>query len=266
MGTAEVNGAVLYREVAGEGEPLVLVHAGIADGRMWDGQFAAFARRYRVIRYDMRGFGKSEMVAGPYSHHADLSGLLDDLGIERASFVGCSMGGRTVIDFALENPGRAVALALVGPSVGGFESDADPPPQWDELLAAEEAGDLEKVSELEVRIWVDGPSRGADVVDPSVRDLVREMNLIALRNEATGLGTEIPLDPPAVGRLDGMRVPSMVIVGDLDRPEVISRTDLLERDLPDVRKVVMPGTAHLPNMEQPGRFNDLVLSFLEEQR
>jgi pimeloyl-ACP methyl ester carboxylesterase len=133
-GFAEVNGASLYYDVAGNGEPLVLVHAGIADRRMWDGQLKAFAERYRVIRYDMRGCGRSEAPTGAsFSHHDDLRGLLDFLGIERAILVGCTIGARTAIDFALALPERVRALALVCPSVSGFEPDlgeelpAEPP-------------------------------------------------------------------------------------------------------------------------------------------
>ncbi len=262
-GTAGVNGATLHYEVAGEGEPLVLVHAGIADGRMWDPQMEAFSRRYRTIRYDLRGFGRSPMVEGPYSHHADLRALLDALQVDRAAFVGCSMGGGAVLDFALENPGRAEALVLVGSAVGGFEFDEGPPEEWEELVAADEAGDLEMVSELEVRMWVDGPRRGPDVVDPAVRGLVRGMNLIALKNEALRLGEEQEPETPAASRLSQVRAPTLVIVGDEDRARPQAAADLLERELPDARKTVMPGTAHLPNMERPEEFNRLVLDFLE---
>jgi pimeloyl-ACP methyl ester carboxylesterase len=259
----ELDGAPFYYEAMGEGEPLVLVHAGIADGRMWDAQFEAFAGRYRVVRYDMRCYGRTAAAGGSYSHHEDLRGLLDYLGMERPRLVGCSMGARTVIDFALEFPERARALVLVGPTVGGFEPDVDPPEEWDELVAADEAGDFERVSDIEVRMWVDGPYRGIDRVDPAVRDLVREMNLIALKNEAAGSGDEQPLQPPAANRLAEIRVPSLVIVGDRDRPETIATADLLEERLPIAQKVVMPGTAHLPNMERPEEFNRIVLEFLD---
>jgi 2-hydroxy-6-oxonona-2,4-dienedioate hydrolase len=265
-GFAEVNGASIYYETLGTGEPLVLVHAGIADGRMWDGQLGAFAERFRVIRYDMRGFGRSEMVEGPYSHHEDLLGLLNHLGIERASLVGCSQGGGAVIDFALRHPDRALALVLVGPAVSGVESDEAPPEEWDELVAADEAGDLERVSELEVRIWVDGPYRGPEEVDPAVRGLVREMNLIALQTEASGLGEETPADPPAADRLAEIQAPTLVLVGELDRPEILAKADLLERSIPNARKVMMPGTAHVPNMERPEEFNRIMLGFLTEAR
>jgi len=261
-GAVGVNGAGLYYEVAGDGEPLVLVHAGICDSRMWDGQFEPFAQHYRTIRHDMRGFGRSPMVEGPYSHHADLLALLDALEIDRAAFVGCSMGGGAVLDFALENPERVEALVLVGSAVSGFGFDEKPPERWDELVAADEAGDFERVSELEVRMWVDGPGRGPDAVDPAVRDLVREMNLIALKNEALQLGEELEPQPPAATRLPQIQAPTLVLVGDEDRPRTLAAADLLEGELPDARKTVMPGTAHVPNMERPDEFNRLVLDFL----
>ncbi len=262
-GTADVNGARIGYEISGEGEPLVLVHAGIADGRMWDTQIDAFSRRCRTIRYDLRGFGRSPMVPGPYSHADDLHALLDALEVDRAVLVGCSMGGGAVIDFALENPERARALVLVGSAISGFEFDEGPPEEWEELVAADEAGDLERLSELEVRMWVDGPRRGPDAVDPAVRDLVRGMNLIALKNEAMQLGEELEPERPAASRLSGIHAPTLVIVGDEDRARILAAADLLEGELPDARKTVVAGTAHLPNMERPEEFNRLVLDFLE---
>ncbi|MGH3146102.1 MAG: alpha/beta fold hydrolase [Rubrobacter sp.] len=261
-GTADVNGAQIRYEVVGEGEPLVLVHAGIADSRMWDGQVEAFARDYRVIRYDLRGFGETAMVEGPYAHHEDLRGLLDSLEFERAHLVGCSMGGGAALDFALRHPERVRSLVLVGSAVSGFHGDFGPPEQWDELVAADEEGDLELVSELEVQIWVDGPGRSPEDVDGSVRDLVREMNLIALRNEDSGLGEELEPEPPSVDRLPEIQAWALILVGDEDQPRTIAAADLLERELPNARKVVMTDTAHLPNMERPEEFNRIVMDFL----
>jgi 3-oxoadipate enol-lactonase len=263
-GMEEVNGARIYYEVAGEGEPLVLVHAGIADSRMWEGQLETFAERYRVIRHDMRGFGRTALVDRPYSHHEDLRGLLDRLEVERAHLVGCSLGGGAVLDFALEYPQRVGDLVLVGSAVGGFRPDIDPPRQWDEIVAADEAGDLERISELEVQIWVDGPGRSPEDVDASIRDLVREMNLIALQNEALELGEEWEPEPPAADRLPDIQAPTLLIVGDGDQPRVFAAADLLEKELPHVRKVVLHGTAHVPNMERPEEFNRIVLHFLED--
>ncbi|HET7270663.1 MAG TPA: alpha/beta hydrolase, partial [Rubrobacter sp.] len=195
-----------------------------------------------------------------------LRGVLDFLGVERAHLVGCSMGGGAALDFALEYPERTGNLVLVGSAVGGFMPDFDPPRQWDEIIAADEAGDLERISELEVQIWVDGPERSPDDVDASIRDLVREMNLIALQNEASELGEEWEPEPPAADRLPDIQAPTLLIVGDEDQPRIFAAADLLERELPNARKVIMPGTAHLPSMERPEEFNRIVLDFLQNYR
>src|SRR6185369_3177599 len=113
-GFADVNGAKLYYEVAGQGHALAFVHAWIADNTMWDGQFAEFAKHYRVIRYDNRGFGKTEPVDAEFSAREDLHGLLKFLGVERTYLVGCSNGGGISIDLTLEHPELVDALVTVG--------------------------------------------------------------------------------------------------------------------------------------------------------
>lgn len=260
-GFAEVGGTKFYYEVAGEGQPLVLVHAGITDRRMWDDQFDAFARYYRVTRYDRRGFGDTKTVAEPYSHHQDLHDLLRFLGVGRAFLVGCSQGGKTVIDFTLEHPEMAGALILVASALGGFSFAGQVPTQWRELELAEAAGDVERVNELEMQIWVDGPRRAPVQVDSQVRERVRSMNHTALTKSA-GLGREQQIEPAAAHRLGELRVPTLIIVGDLDTPKTLAAADFLAEHIPGARKIVMPGTAHLPNMEQPEEFNRHVLTFL----
>lgn len=262
-GFAEVNGTRLYYEVAGSGHPLVMIHAGVADRRLWDEQWNVFAERYTVIRYDMRGFGKSSVVAGAFSHHDDLYALLAWLGIEQAYLMGCSRGGSTAIDVTLDHPELVKALIVVGSSPGGApEIEAEPPRQSEEIMSSFKAGDLERTSELEVQVWVDGPKRAPDQVECRVRDLVYEMNLIALQNEVAGEGEEQALEPPAYDRLGEIRVPTLVIVGDQDQPYVVSSADLLEQRIAGARKVVMNGTAHVPSLEQPAEFNRIVLDFL----
>ena len=258
---AEVNGARLYYEIAGEGAPLVLVHAGIADGRMWDEQFQVFAQHYRVLRYDRRGFGKTAMVAGAYSHHRDLYELLKSLQIERATLVGCSQGAKIVVNFTLEHPEMTEALVLVAPALSGFAYTGDMPRQAEQIDLAEEAGDIAQVNELELQIWVDGPYRTPDQVDAQVRERVREMNLIALQTP-DGLGNEQPLEPAAAGRLAELHTPTLVVVGDLDTPKTLAAAGYLVTHIAGARKVEMTGVAHLPNMERPEEFNRLVLSFL----
>lgn len=260
-GFAEIGGAQVYYELAGEGPVLVLVHAGIADARMWDEQFQTFAESFRVVRYDRRGFGRTQtMEGGSYSHHEDLHGLLRFLGIERASLVGCSQGGKTVMDFALEHPSVTQALVLVASALGGFEFEGEQPRQFEELVRADEAGDHERVNELELQIWVDGPHREPQEVAATVRERVREMNRIALL--AVNAGSEQPLEPPAIKRLGEIRAPTLIVTGDLDTPKTLAAARVLVQEIEGAQAVVIKGTAHLPSMERPEEFNRHVLSFL----
>ena len=260
-GFLDVNGARLYYEVAGAGHPLVLVHAGICDSRMWDEQWEVFSQHFLVIRYDMRGFGKSEMPSGPFAHHDDLYQLLGLLGVRQAHCVAVSMGGRVAIEVALEHPEMVDGLVLVASGVGGVEPSAALEQAWAAADAAYAAGDLDRANELELQIWVDGPKRIPGEVDPRVRERVREMNRnnFALLNDEA---TENALEPPARSRLGELSVPTLIVVGDGDQPHVLISASQFEASIHDSRKVIMQGVAHLPSMERPEEFNRLVLDFL----
>ena len=267
-GYAEINGARLYYEVAGAGQPLALLHAGIADSRMWDDQFAVFAERYKVIRYDYRGFGKSSVPPGPYVFRDDLLGLLRHLGIARASLIGVSMGGGLAVDFTLEHPEMVTALIPVCAGVSGFEPNpADIAPEelayWEQLEAADKAGDVERLNELEVHLWVDGLRRAPEQVNPAARARVREMNGANIARAAEQEQAQSqPLQPPAVGRLGEIHAPTLVIVGAEDNGMVHAAANRLSTEIAGARKVIMRDTAHVPNMEKPEEFNRIVLDFL----
>lgn len=261
-GFAEVNGAKLYYETAGSGHPLVLCHAGIADNRMWDEQFPAFAARYRVIRYDHRGFGKSRLPAGQFSLAEDLFGLLSQLGVEKAYVLGASIGGATVVDFAVTHPEMVDALIAVGAALSGFDAPDTPEEQllFEEVEKAAGAGDFDRANELEVHIWADGPKRRPEQVNSVVRERVRAMNLPGFTREGEFIAQ--PPEPPAAQRLAGISAPTLVIYGDQDVYGIQMTAHKLAGDIPDARLVVMHDTAHVPNMEQPAEFNRIVLDFL----
>jgi len=263
-GFAAINGAHLYYESAGTGPPLLFVHAGICDSRMWDEQFARFAQHYRVIRYDMRGYGQTAAVDGPFAHHHDLYGLLKHLGIARTHLLGCSMGGSACLDFALAYPDMVDRLILVGSAPSGYQTKRPLPAQLAAVDAALERGDFATAAELETQIWVDGIGRTPEQVAPAIRDLVRAMNMIALQNEVLDLGQPQPLDPPAAQRLAEVQAPTLLLIGDLDQPRTLDAIEFMAERLPNARKVVMSGTAHLPNLEQPEQFNALVLDYLAQ--
>lgn len=265
-GFAELNGSKFYYETAGTGFPLILVHAGICDSRMWDEQFDVFAQQHRVVRYDLRGYGQTAPVDGAYAHHTDLLALLNHLGIERAHLLGCSMGGATVIDFALTYPDRVSALIPVCCEPGGFQDPVDEPlpPGYEEYEAAAKAGDLAYANEYEVHLWADGLQRTPDQVDAALREKVYAMNQIALQHEALQLRERQKIDPPAAARLGEIQAPTLLIMGDLDYPSMLRAADFMATTIPGAQKATIQGTAHLPNMEQPAHFNQIVLDFLRE--
>jgi pimeloyl-ACP methyl ester carboxylesterase len=263
-GSAAAEGAAIYYEDQGSGPVVVLIHAGVADSRMWDGVFEGLAVRFHAIRFDIRGFGRSAMRPGRFSYHHDLESLLDHLAVARASLVGCSFGGQIAIDFALAHPDRVRSLALVSAGIGGREPSEQMIRFGDEEEALLARGDIEGATELNVRTWVDGPYRAPGEVDAALRDRVRTMQRELFAQEAPEGMERLRLEPPAIGRLGEIRAPTLVIVGDRDLPEMIEAGDRLASGIPNARKVVFPGVAHLVSMERPERFLDVVTEFLDE--
>jgi len=261
-GWAAVNGANLHYRSAGAGRPLLLLHAGICDSRMWDDQIGEFARTHRVIAPDLRGFGQSTMVAGGFSHRQDIRGLMDHLGMASAVLVAVSMAGRNALDLTLEHPDRVDALVLVGAGLSGYRFvDPDMAAADEAVDAAIAAGRFEEAAAIEIKTWVAGPRRSLDAVDARLRGRVRDMILLSYATPPD-LGQPLPLEPPASGRLREVSTPTLIIVGDEDVPDVLTISDRLAAGIAGARKVVMRGTAHLPNMEQPAAFNRIVGEFL----
>jgi pimeloyl-ACP methyl ester carboxylesterase len=260
----EVGDGKLYYEVAGEGEPLVLVHAGFVDSRMWDAQWQAFKAHFRVVRFDMLGYGRSDKVTQPVSRRAHLARLLDALNIQRAHLLGCSMGGEIILDFALEHRDRALSLIPVSAVPGGFEMQGEPPALMMEMIGALQAGDLDRAADLQIRLWIDGEQRQPGQVDPAVRQQAAMMNRIFIQNGTWTYDMQPlhPLDPPAATQLHELTMPALVIAGALDHPEIVRASDVMASQLPNARKRIMEGCAHLPSMEKPDEFNRAVLEFL----
>lgn len=260
---AQVNNAKLHYDIQGEGEPLVLIHAGIVHMDMWDEQMAAFAQNYRVIRYDVRGWGQSKCPPGTYSDYGDLRELLQQLGIEQAHILGISNGGRIAIDFTLAYPQMVKSLILVAPDLGGYSDDEDEDTAQKEeaIAAAYKSGDKAHAAELTAQLWVDGVGRTPQQVDPQVRQQALEM-ILHTYELPDDEGKKERLAPPATGRLAEIRVPTLIIIGDRDLPVMASIVGFLEAEIAGAQKVVMTSVAHFPNMENPQRFNQIVLDFL----
>jgi pimeloyl-ACP methyl ester carboxylesterase len=222
-----------------------------------------------VIRFDCRGFGRTRSEPVAFSNRADVGALLDHLGVQRAALVGCSRGGMIALDFALEQPTRAAALGWICSGLSGWQApDELFTPEdialYDAMEAAEAAGDHERVAAIDVRVWVDGLREPEGRADPAVRQLVYDM---ALNSYTTAMVEGLqpqPLDPPAAGRLTELILPVLAVVGDLDGPATAAAANLLALGAPNVRVEHFADCAHMPNMEQPERFNALLRGFLDE--
>lgn len=257
--------SVIFHEVAGEGEPVVFLHAGIADSRMWDPQWVTFDG-YRRIRLDVPGFGRTPITSPRVTFAREVAALLDELGVSGAALVGTSLGGRVALELAVARPDLVRALVLVGSGLPGHEWSAT---VREYARAEDEAvrrGDLDAATEAGLRMWVDGPRRAAAEVDPAVREAVRAMQRRALELQAplwTELGKEL-LVPDVGSRLGEIRVPTLVVVGEEDADDIHAIAARLADEIPGARRATIPGAAHLPSLEQPAAFDAHVLPFLAE--
>jgi 3-oxoadipate enol-lactonase len=250
-----------WRRESGWGPTVLLVHAGIADRRMWDDQVGPFADAgWTVVRADLPGFGETPPPDRPVALWAALRDLLDHLGVERAVVVGASLGGRAAVDLALAAPGRVRALVLVGSGLAGHPFQEPALFElWDQSEGAIERGDHLEAARVEIDTWVVGMGRGPSAVDPAVRRRVEAMLLDAYAHGEADL--EEP-DPAATGRLGQVAAPALVVVGQHDRPDIHAMAGVLTAGIPGAELALLGGTAHLPNMEQPEAFNRVVLEFL----
>jgi 3-oxoadipate enol-lactonase len=258
-GFAEVNDTRLYYEVAGTGEPLVLIHGFTLDTRMWDDQFAPFAEHYRVVRYDARGFGQSAPIGDlPYTHADDLATLLTYLGIASAAIVGLSMGGRIAVDFALTYPAMTRALIPVDAALGGYHFSEEANAK---MRAAFKAARTEGINAAKAR-WLDlplfTPAREQAAVGARLSAMVADYSCAHWTNG----DPERHPDPPAVDRLGEIASPTLVVLGERDIPDFHGIADRITAQVPNARKVVISGVGHMANMEAPEQFNGEVLDFL----
>ncbi|MBX7265027.1 alpha/beta hydrolase [Micromonospora sp. Llam7] len=260
----QVNGARLACDETGTGSPVVLLHAGIADRRMWREQIDVLAARHRVVAVDLRGYGESELPTTAFAHHDDVAGLLDALGLARAALVGCSFGGAVAIDTALAHPGRVSALALLGSAVSGHDWSERTNDLWEALVGEVDPEDFAGTAAGEVRFWVVGPERDPADVDPRLIAFATAMDERALAAELALSAVDVAeLDPPAIGRLGQLTMPVLVGAGAADVPDIRQLADRIAAEAPQaIRLPDVPDAAHLLPLERPGPVNAALLDFL----
>jgi pimeloyl-ACP methyl ester carboxylesterase len=259
------DGGRLAYESLGEGPVLTLIHPGLWDMRTWDPQTEPLVDGgYRVIRYDLRGYGRSSRIepGSTYSHIRDLAALLQANDVSQTALIGCSMGGALAVDYELVHPEQVWALVLAAPGLGGFEPNEQEEEWWAEfegpIAAAIESGDLERAEELRLEMWA--PLGTEDELGARIRAIAFD-NLHEVTMDESG---EEQLEPPASHRLAEIDVPALILEAEHDPPEMRRICDFLAREIMGSRRVVIEGSDHVVNLRQPDRFNELVLSFLAE--
>lgn len=258
-GTQPASGtssAGISYEASGAGDPVVLIHGFSLDRRMWAPQIAAFEGRYRVIRYDLRGHGKSDQPDAPYSPYEDLRSVLDALAVDRATLVGLSAGAELAIDFALAYPDRVTRLVLAAPGLGGYKPSA--PLTWmGPVFQAAAAGDPERAAKL----WAGTPIMALRN-DRSAASTVAGIAADNARLWSYKSNPARPLTPPAMTRLSDIKVPTLVVVGDQDLSHIREIGTILASGIPGASLVTIPGAGHLVNLDARTAFNDALEKFL----
>jgi 3-oxoadipate enol-lactonase len=257
--TTGTSSAGLFYEVSGAGEPIVLIHAFSVDRRMWASQIATLEGRFRVVRYDLRGHGKSAGPSAPYSPHEDLRSVLDALFISKVTLIGLSAGATIATDFAIAYPDRVTRIVLASPGLSGHVPSA--PLTWTQpVFKAAGSGD----SEGAARLWAETPImalRNDLSASTTVKDLV--MSNVRLWTYRTNPAQQ--LTPPAIGRLSEVKCPTLVILGEQDLPHIKEIASLLVKGIAGARLVTIPLAGHMVNLDARDAFNRALDTFLARQ-
>lgn len=265
----DIPGGRVAAQDEGAGPPVLLVHSAIVNRRSWDPVVPHLVDAgYRVIRYDMRGFGESTSDDVEFAAHDDLLAVLDHFGVERAAIVGNSMGAVFAMDGVLAAPERFVAYVWVGGGIGGHDKESDAPEEQALFEAegkAEEDRDWDLAAELDTRIWVDGWVDGvnqpATRVDPAVRAAIKAMDR-ELLEPGRVYGKRRRPYPPAIDRIGTIAQPTLVVIGDLDTSGTREAAEIVADRVPGARIVRLPEVAHIIGMEAPERLGALIVEHL----
>jgi 3-oxoadipate enol-lactonase len=254
-GFVDLDGGRLYYEMTGAGAPMIFIHDGILHRETWDEQFAEFGRSSQVVRWDRRGYGKSPAATKPFSHIDDLHALMQSLKIERATLIAGSAGGMVALHFALDHPDMVSGLILAGPVVSGF-------PFSDHFATRGGRGQPSPVAPIEQRLayWT---NTDPWIVAPASIAAKAKIRALMAANPTNGVGGQFARwSAPALGRLAQIKVPTLLITGESDIPDVHSHMGAIEAGIPGARRVVLPNAGHLSYLEVPQIFNAEVRKFL----
>ena len=264
-GFVEFNNGKLYYEMKGKGQPVVLISGGGGmDLRQWDAQFKFLKKHFQVIRYDVRGIGRSDTPSVVYSNVADLKAVLDFLGIEKATLVGLSSGGNIALDFAVTHPERVNSLVLSGSMVRGFEMSEELKKRVDKFAEANKALDEKKITIEDVaQVFLDDPYFVPAPDNSKARKTAKRLMIENARDIPPNL--EQQLNPPTATRVGEIKHPTLILIGNLDHPDLHRRMDFLLEKISGSKKVIINGGGHILNLEKPKEFNEAVFDFLKKK-
>jgi 3-oxoadipate enol-lactonase len=256
-------GGRLYFEAAGRGErAVVFIHGGQMDRRIWDRQFASYGKSYRVIRYDVRGFGKTGLPTKGYSDVEDLYELLRYLKIEKASIVGLSLGGRIAVDFTLKHTEMVDSIVLADPGLSGWKWSDDENHRGEVIFKAARDVGFQKSSEL----WLADPYMAPAMRKPAVSERIRRLVRANAYDEFANPFLDRDLDLSSIDHLGEIHAPTLILIGDQDVPDIQKIVDKLTAGIKGSRRELIKDSGHITNMEQPEQFDRLVLGFLQSSR
>jgi 3-oxoadipate enol-lactonase len=251
-----VQGGNLFYEVVGAGRPVVLSHDFLLHRESWDAQFTVLSDSYRVVRWDRRGYGRSDEPNASYSSVDDLTRVIESAADCPVVLVGCSYGGVVSLHCALDHPELVAALVLVGSPVSGLGYT-----EHMMTRGGRRAMDV-AAADAEIEYW--------STVDPwfvarsniQARERLRKLLTANPQNVKSKERWERSPQPAALPRLGEITVPTLIIVGEHDIPDVHAHAGALEAGIRGARRVVLAGSGHLPQLEVPDAFNELVRAFL----
>lgn len=259
-GVFKATGANIYFETKGVGENLLMLHAGIADSRMWDQEFHLLSKDFRVVRLDLPGYGFSEFTGGSFSYNQMINELLSHMDMDNIHILAASFGGKLAIDYYIDNPTRCLSLALSSPAVGGWDDSLYLQQYEVEEERLLEEGKIEAAVLLNYDTWIVG-EREHHTINPKVKELVIDMQMKSLTKPDSVFPYEEVEAEDNITRMKDIKIPVVVINGIHDVQDFHEIADLICREIPSAKRVTIPNAAHLANLESSDLFNEVISDF-----
>ncbi|RIO10604.1 alpha/beta hydrolase [Mammaliicoccus sciuri] len=262
-GIFNATGANIYYESKGNGENLLLIHAGIVDSRMWDNEFNLLSEKYRVVRFDLPGFGLSDFTEGSYNYNLIINELLIHLDIHHTHILAASFGGKIALDFYLENPAKCMSLALLSPAISGWNASTFLQNYEEKEERLIDEGKIEETAQYNYATWIQR-NRSPEIINPDVKQLIMDMQRkILTKGEPNVSSEEIEVEDN-ISQLNNIEIPVLIVNGQCDVPDFLEIAEVMIKEIPNVKNIIIPNTAHLANLESPELFLKIISEFFAE--